>query len=126
MLPVLAAAVVYVGLALGATSDAWARSSILLLPAMLIGFLLVGLVLLPLWSVLSHTTLRIRPLFVFLGSAIWVLLCAALVGLGLIDRSGGLESTTSLLIPGLVLVMTFGLLMDPRRVRGGEKATSKK
>src|SRR5947208_3204737 len=41
LLPVLAAAVVYVGLALGATSDAWARSSIVLLRSILIGFPLV-------------------------------------------------------------------------------------
>jgi len=125
LLPVLAGAFAYAALALGATPDGWEQSSILLLPAMLIGVMLVGLVFLPLWSVLAHKTSRTRLLFVCLGTAIWVLLCAGLAALGAFDRAGGLESATSLLVPGLVLVMTFGLLMDPRRVRGGEKVAAK-
>ena len=128
LLPVLAGAVAYAGLVLGVTPEGWTGSSILLLPAMLIGVMLVGLVCLPLWSVLAHKTsrTRLRLLFVIVGTAVWVLFCAALEAFGVIDRSGGLETATSLLVPGVVLVMTFGLLMDKRRVRGGEKVASKK
>ena len=123
LLPVLGAAVAYAVLAIGATSDRWEDWSILLLPAMLIGVILVGLVFLPLWSFLVHKTSRTRLLFVCLGTAIWVLLCA---GLAAYDRSGGLENATPLLVPGLILVMAFGLLMDPTLVRGGKKIASKK
>jgi hypothetical protein len=118
LFPVLAGGVAYAGLALGATPEAWSQSSMLLLPAMLVGLLLVGLVFLPLWSVLARKTSRTRQLFIFYGAAIWVLLCAALVALHAIDLSGGLQSVTALLVPGLIVVATFGILMDPRRVRG--------
>jgi len=124
--PVLAGAVAYAALAIGATSTGWEQWSILLLPAMLIGVMLVGLVFLPLWSVLVHKTSSARLLFVAFGTGSWVLLCGALVAIGLIDRSAGLESATSLLVPGLILVMAFGLLMDPKLVRGGKKLASKK
>ena len=125
LVPVLAGAVAYAALAMGATSG-WEQWSILLLPAMLIGMMLVGLVFLPLWSVLVHKTSSARLLFVAFGTGSWVLLCGALVALGLIDRSAGLESATCLLVPGLILVMAFGLLMDPCVVRGGKKLASKK
>jgi hypothetical protein len=125
LVPVLAGAVAYAALAMRATSG-WEQWSILLLPAMLIGMMLVGLVFLPLWSVLVHKTSSARLLFVAFGTGSWVLLCGALAALGLIDRSAGLECTTSLLVPGLILVMAFGLLMDPRVVRGGKKLASKK
>src|SRR6266581_1024442 len=101
--PVLAGAVAYAALAIGATSNGWEQWSILLLPAMLIGMMLVGLVFLPLWSVLAHKTSRTRLLFVCLGTAIWVSICAGLLALGAFDRSGGLENATSLLVPGLIL-----------------------
>ena len=126
LVPVLAGAVAYSALAIGGTSEGWEAWSVLLLPAMLIGVMLVGLVFLPLWSILVHKTSSARLLFVAFGTGSWVLLCGTLVALGLIDRSAGLESTASLLVPGLILVMAFALLMDPRRVRGGEKAASKK
>ena len=124
LVPVLAGAVAYAALTVG--SEGWEAWSVLLLPAMLIGMMLVGLVFLPLWSILVHKTSSARLLFVAFGTGSWVLLCGTLGALGLIDRSAGLESTASLLVPGLILVMAFGLLMDPRRVRGGEKAASKK
>jgi len=92
----------------------------LLLPALLIGVMLVALVLLPLWSVLVHRTRRIRLAFVCVGLAILVLICAGLAMLG-VFKTGAAEGVALLFVPGFVLVATFSILMDPRRVRGGEK-----
>ena len=119
LLAILAAAFVYDWLASGGTGLA---SAGLLLPAMLIGVMVVALVFLPLWSVLVHRTTRIRAAFLCAGVAILVLICGGLAALGAFDRADGLESVTLLFVPGLVLVTTFGMLMDPRRVRGGQKA----
>jgi hypothetical protein len=120
LLPVLAGALVYVGLAFGGLPEESTESSMLLLPAMLIGVMLVALVFLPLWSVLVHKTRRIRLAFVCVGAAILIVICACLTALG-VFKSGALEGVALLFVPGLVLVTTFGMLMDPRRVRGGEK-----
>jgi hypothetical protein len=120
LLPVLAGALVYVGLAFGGLPEESTESSMLLLPAMLIGVMLVALVFLPLWSVLVHKTRRIRLAFVCVGAAILIVICAALTALG-VFKSGALEGVALVFVPGLVLVTTFGMLMDPRRVRGGEK-----
>jgi hypothetical protein len=119
-LPVLAGALVYFVLALGGLTERSMDSSLLLLPAMLIGVMLVALVFLPLWSVLVHHTRRIRVAFVTSGAVILLALCAALGALGAF-KSDRVEGVTLLFVPGLVLVTTFGVLMDPRRVRGGEK-----
>ena len=121
LLPVLIGAVVYAALAVGATPEGWEESSTLMLPAMLIGIMLVALVFLPLWSVLVHKTTRARLAFVCVGASILLLTCAVLKMLGVFDRSGGVDGVALLFVPGLVLVATFGILMDPRRVRGGEK-----
>ena len=121
LLPVLIGAVVYAVLAMGPTPENLEQSSTLVLPAMLIGIMLVALVFLPLWSVLVHKTTRARLSFLCVGASILLLACAALKVLGIFDRSGGLDGVALLLVPGLVLVTTFGILMDPRRVRGGEK-----
>jgi len=122
LIPVLAGAFVYAGLALGATPDAWSqRSSLLLLPAMLAGVLLIALVLLPLWSFLAHRTTRIRRAFLAAATAVLLLLYSALAAMGAFTRGGDLETAGLMLIPGVVLVLTFGMLMDPRRVRGGRK-----
>ena len=119
-LPVVAGAVVYFILALGGVAERSMDSSLLLLPAMLIGVMLVALVFLPLWSVLVHRTRRIRVAFVAVGAAILVAICAALSVLGAF-KPDGMEGVALLFVPGLVLVTTFGMLMDPRRVPGGEK-----
>jgi hypothetical protein len=120
LLPVLAGALVYVGLAFGGLPEEPTESSMLLLPAMLIGVMLVALVFLPLWSVLVHKTRRIRLAFVCVGAAILILICAGLTALD-VFKSGAVEGVALVFVPGLVLVTTFGMLMDPRRVRGGEK-----
>ena len=121
LLPVLIGAVLYAALAVGATPEGWEQSSTLILPAMLIGIMLVALVFLPLWSVLVHKTTRTRLAFLCVGVSILLLACAALKVLGIFDRSGGFDGVALLFVPGLALVTTFGILMDPRRVRGGEK-----
>lgn len=120
LLPILAGALVYVVLALGGPPEVPTESSMLLLPAMLIGVMLVALVLLPLWSVLVHKTKRIRLAFVCVGASILILICGSLAALGAF-KSGTVEGVALLFVPGLVLITTFGILMDPRRVRGGEK-----
>jgi hypothetical protein len=123
--PVLAGALVYLVLALGGLPRGSMESSILLLPALLIGVMLVALVFLPLWSLLVHRTRRIRLAFVCVAAAILAVLCVGLTAFGTF-KSSGFEDAALLLVPGLVLVMTFGMLMDPRRVRGGEKRPLKK
>jgi drug/metabolite transporter (DMT)-like permease len=120
LLPVLAGALVYVVLAPDGSSDGSMPSSMLLLPALLIGVMLVALVFLPLWSVLVHKTRRIRIAFLCIGGAILVMICAGLTMFGAF-RSGAIEGVAVLFVAGFVLVATFGVLMDPRRVRGGEK-----
>jgi peptidoglycan/LPS O-acetylase OafA/YrhL len=120
LLPVLAGALVYVVLAFDGSPEASMQSPMLLLPAMLIGVMLVALVFLPLWSVLVHKTQRIRLAFVSVGAAALILGCVGLTLLGAF-KSGALEGVALVLVPGLVLVTTFGMLMDPRRVRGGAK-----
>lgn len=120
LLPVLAGALVYVAIAIGDSADSSFPSPMLFLPALLIGVMVVALVLLPLWSVLVHNTTRIRLAFVCISAAILITICAALAMLGAF-KSGGLEGIALVFVPGLVLVTTFGMLMDPRRVRGGEK-----
>jgi hypothetical protein len=122
LLAILAGAFVYDWLASGGTG--LASSAALLLPAMLIGVMVVALVFLPLWSVLVHRTRRIRAAFLCTGVAILVLICGGLAALGAFDRAGGLESFALLFVPGLVLVTTFAILMDRRRVRGGQKPES--
>jgi hypothetical protein len=132
LLPILAGALVYDWLASSGTAIAssgtpedWLQACSLLLPAMLIGIMLVAVVFLPLWSllvhrttpVLVHRTTRIRAVFWFTGVAMLVLICGGLTALGIFDRSGA----ALLFVPGLVLVTTFGFLMDPRRVRGGQR-----
>jgi len=119
-LPILAGALVYCLLALGGLTGRSVESSLLMLPAVLIGIMLVAFVFLPLWSVLVHRTRRIRMAFVAVAAAILLAICAALSALGAF-KSGGVESAALLLVPGLVLATTFGMLMDPRRIRGGEK-----
>ena len=62
LLPVLIGAVVYAALAVGATPEGWEESSTLMLPAILIGIMLVALVFLPLWSVLPGLVLVVSGL----------------------------------------------------------------
>jgi len=125
VLPVLAGAFAYAGLALGATSDAWLQSSLVLLPAMLVSVMVIALVFLPLWSFLVYRTKRIRRTFVGVSGAVLVISCSILAATGALDRAGGFETVGLILLPGMVLVITFGLLMDPSRVRGGRKPDSR-
>lgn len=122
LLPVLAGAFAYAGLAWGSAPHDWLESSLLLLPAMLIGVMAVALLCLPLWSVLAHRTRYTRTAFLCVATAALVLLAGGLAAIGAFDRLGGAQSAALLFVPALVLVTTFGMLMDPRRVRGGKKA----
>jgi peptidoglycan/LPS O-acetylase OafA/YrhL len=121
LLPVMAGAFVYAGLAHGATPAAWSQTSLLVLPAMLVGVMLIALVLLPLWSFLAHRTTRIRRAFLVTGTTVLGAIYLTLAAIGVFARGGDLEAASLLLIPGVVLIVTFGMLMDPRRVRGGLK-----
>src|SRR5215471_18083139 len=105
VLPVLAGAFAYAGLALGATSDAWLQSSLVLLPAMLVSVMVIALVFLPLWSFLVYRTKRIRRTFVGVSGAVLVISCSILAATGALDRAGGFETVGLILLPGMVLVI---------------------
>jgi hypothetical protein len=125
VLPVLAAAFVYAGVASAATPDAWLQSSLLVLPAMLVSILVVALLFLPLWSFLVHRTTRIRRIFVAVNGAALVVICSILVATGVLEPPKGLQTLGLMLGPGMVLIIAFGLLMDSNRVRGGRRPNSK-
>ena len=125
VLPILAAAFTYAGVASAATPDAWLQSSLLLLPAMLVGILVVALVFLPLWSFLVHRTKRVRRTFVGVSGAVLVVTCSILVATGVLDPPSGLQTLGVMLAPGLVLIIAFGILMDSNRVRGGRRPNNK-
>ena len=125
VLAVFAGAFAYAGLAPGAASESWEHSLLLLLPAMLVSVLVVALVFLPLWSFLVHRTRRIRGIFVSVSGAVVVAACSIFVTTGVIDRAGAVQTLGSMLVPGVVLVITFGMLMDPSRVRGGRRPDNK-
>lgn len=115
VLPVLAGAFAYAGLALGATSNASLQSWMVLLPAMLVSVLVVALVFLPLWSFLAHRTKRIRRAFVGVSATLLA------VGCSIFLATGAFSELSLMLVPGIVLITTFGMLMDPGRVRGGRR-----
>ena len=125
VLAVFAGAFAYAGLASGAASEPWEHSSLLLLPALLVSVLVVALIFLPLWSFLVHRTRRIRGTFLCVSGTALVAVCSIFVATGVIDRAGGLQTAGSMLVPGMVLIITFGMLMDPSRVRGGHRPDSK-
>lgn len=125
VLPILAAAFAYAGVASAATPDAWLQSSLLLLPAMLVCILVVALVFLPLWSFLVHRTKRVRRTFVGVSGAVLVVTCSILVATGVLDPPSGLQTLGVMLGPGMVLIIAFGILMDSNRVRGGRRPSNK-
>ena len=125
VLPVLAAALAYTGVASAATPDTWLHPSLLILPAMLVGILVVALVFLPLWSFLVHRTKRVRRTFVGVTGALLVVTCSILVATGVLDPPHGLKTLGLMLGPGMALVFAFGILMDPNRVRGGRRPNTK-
>lgn len=125
VLAVFAGAFAYARLASGATSDAWEQSALLLLPAMLVSVLVVGMVFLPLWSFLVYRTRRIRRTFVTVSGAVLIATCSIFVATGVIDRAGDVQTVGLMLVPGMALIVTFGALMDPSRVRGGQRPDSK-
>lgn len=125
VIPVFAGALAYTGLASGATSEPWTQSSLLLLPGMLISILVVALLFLPLWSFLVHRTRRIRRTFIGVSAAVLVAIAATLSATGLLDRADGLQTVSQMLVPGIVLIITFGMLMDTSRVRGGRRPEGK-
>jgi len=125
VLPILAAAFAYAGVASAATPDTWLQPSLLVLPAMLVCILVVALVFLPLWSFLVHRTKRIRRTFVGVSGAVLLVTCSILVATGVLDPPSGLRSLGLMLGPGMVLIIAFGILMDPTRVRGGRRPNTK-
>ena len=125
VLAVFAGAFTYAGLASGATSEAWEQSSLLVLPALLVSVLVVALMFLPLWSFLVHRTKRIRRTFVSVTGAVLVATCSIFVATGVIHSAGDIQTIGLMLVPGIALIVTFGTLMDPSRVRGGQRLDSK-
>ena len=121
VLAVFSGAFAYAGLASGTTWGAWEQSALLLLPALLVSVLVVALVFLPLWSFLVHRTRRIRRTFVAVTATVLVAACSICLASGLIDRVGDGQSVGLMLVPGMVLIIIFGALMDPSRVRGGRR-----
>ena len=101
------------------------QSSLLLLPGMLVSVLVVALLFLPLWSFLVHRTLRIRRTFIGVSGAALAVISSLLVATGVIDKAGGLQEVSLMLVPGIVLIISFGMLMDPSRVRGGRRPEGK-
>lgn len=85
----------------------------LLLPAVLIGLMLVAYVLMPLWQLF---TARSNPRlgFVLVASTIWVPVGLALFAPGAHGWQGTLSEALPLLVPGWVLIVTFGLLAEKR------------
>jgi hypothetical protein len=124
VLPILGAAFAYAGIASAATPDTWLQS-LLVLPAMLIGILVVALLFLPLWSFLVHRTKRIRRTFLGVNGAVLVVTCSILVAAGVLDPPSGLQTLGLMVGPGMVLIIAFGILMDPGRVRGGRRPNTK-
>ena len=125
VLPILAAAFAYARVASAATPDTSLQPSLLVLPAMLVCILVVALVFLPLWSFLVHRTKRIRRIFVGVNGAVLVVTCSILVATGVLEPPSGLQTLALMFGPGLVLIIGFGILMDPNRVRGGRRPNSK-
>jgi hypothetical protein len=125
VLPVLAAAFAYAGVASAATPDTWLQSSLLVLPAMLVSILAVAVLFLPLWSFLVHRTKRIRQTFVGVNGALLVVTCSILVATGVLEPPSSLQTLGLMLGPGMVLIIGFGILMDSNRVRGGRRPNTK-
>ena len=125
VLPILAAAFAYARVASAATPDSSLQSSLLVLPAMLVSILVVALLFLPLWSFLVHRTKRIRRIFVGVNGAVLVVTCSILVATGILEPPSGLQTLALMFGPGLVLIIGFGILMDPNRVRGGRRPNTK-
>jgi len=114
ILPILAAAVVYDALVSGVTTANFISLGLNLLPAMLVGLLFVALVLLPLWSLFSARGKSRRGAFVAAGAAIWLVAC--LILLASVEQASNVRVAMSWLLPGVVLVATFGLLIGKRRL----------
>lgn len=118
-LPIIAAASLYAGLACGALSGAgptgWEPFAMLMLPAVLIGILLVAFVLLPLWCMFAEKHPRPRVQVVLVAAALWLLGCAALVAAGRgFGAPDALAEVLSLLLPGWALIGLFGVLASKR------------
>jgi hypothetical protein len=109
---VLAAAAVFAGLAQGATAvqpPGGQSFFMLLLPAALIGLFASAFLLIPLWRLVAGARSHARPLFALIGATFWLLLCAGLVARFGLELDGG---AILLVLPGWVLIWTFGLLID--------------
>jgi hypothetical protein len=112
ILELLAGTAVYLGLVYWESLTPSARASpervALALPAMLFAMIFVTFALLPLWHWLQGTQRPAR--FLFVGGAAWLrvtaMLLATTTGLAQTD----LIIAMQLLLPGLVLVVVFGLV----------------
>ena len=121
VLPILASAFAFAGVASAATPDTWLQPSLLVLPAMLVGILVVAVLFLPLWSFLVHRTKRIRRIFVGVNGTVLVVTLSILVATGVLDPPRSLQTLGLMFGPGMVLISAFGILMDTNRVRGGRR-----
>jgi hypothetical protein len=84
------------------------------LPAMLTSMMFVTFVLLPLWHGLQRREAGRTLLFMLTGSAAWLVVTAALLALTTWDQSEGLRTASQLIVPGLVVVLVFGLVAGRR------------
>lgn len=117
---VLTAAGVFAALASGESASAVNPFVGLLLPATLIGLLLVAFVLLPLWTLCARARSRARLRFALVAAAMWTLVCIAVAAITGVDLQETLRGLPELLLPGWVLVAMFGVLAEKRGFPGAK------
>jgi hypothetical protein len=86
----------------------------LLLPAALIGMLLVAFGLLPLWCLLARSGPNARTRLMLIAALLWLVSCGALIAAMGLAAESTMHEAMAILIPGLVLISIFGLLADQR------------
>ena len=108
----LAGTAVYLGLVYWESLTPSARANpewvALALPAMLCAMVFVTFALLPLWHWLQGTQRLAK--FLFAGGAAWLLVTAILLATTTGARPTEVITAMQLLVPGLVLVVVFGLV----------------
>jgi len=86
----------------------------LLLPAALIGMLLVAFGLLPLWCLLARTGPNARTRLTLIAALLWLAPCGVWIAVTGLDAESAMREAMAILIPGLLLISIFGLLADQR------------
>jgi hypothetical protein len=115
---VLSAASVFAALASAESSSGpagqWGRFPMLLLPAVLVGLLVVAFVLLPLWTFFAAAQSSARLRFALVAAAIWTLVSVAGAAITGADTQETLRGLPALLLPGWALIAVFGVLAEKR------------